>query len=159
MRAFSKRDKKLSIVSVFAAICHREHSSSSESQSLMKLVFKRCPINRLSTSSSTCGVSSLNHKPGNHAMKNSAIIIAIKCQLYKIATGKWSFFGPKFNLYFSISGNHYNFRSCWWFIFGSDGVFYHFWFVINLDYKRLCQKWSLFVSVLLFGHFTQHFHE
>lgn len=126
MRAFTKCDEKLTIVCIFAAICHSEHSSSSEFQSLMKLVLKRCPINGLATSSSSSRVSTLNHKPRDHAMKNGAIIVAIKCQLYKIATSKWCFFGPKFNLYFSVRGSHYNFGSCRWFIFGGDGVFHYF---------------------------------
>ena len=125
VRTLSKCEEKLCIICIFTAVCHSQHTSPTESQPLMKLILKRCTINGLPSSPSASRISSLYHKPRNHSMKNSIFIISIKCQLDKIATSKWGFFGPKLDLYVSISCGHYNFCSCRWLIFRSDGVVNH----------------------------------
>lgn len=113
MFTWSKGHKKLWIICIFPSIGHCNNSSSGKLESLMKLILKRLPINRLTSHARSSGIPTLNHEPWYKSMKNSIRIVSIQTMLDKIFTCQWCFLRPKLNIYFPMARVYDN-LSCSW---------------------------------------------
>ena len=117
MGALAECDEKLRSVSIFTTVSHGNHTSAAKLQPLMKLILEWFPIDRLSSSTSPSGISSLDHEAGNHSVKDGVVKVSFQAKLNKIAAGEGHFPRPQIDLNISIGGGNDYLRSGGGFIF------------------------------------------
>lgn len=86
----SQGHKELAAVGVRPCIGHRENSSPCEFQVWMKFIFKLLAIDRRTTSTCPCWVTSLDHKVFDDSVEFGAIVVTSTSQFSEVLTGLWS---------------------------------------------------------------------
>lgn len=112
----------------------------------MKLISERSTINWLSSSTSSCGITALDHKAWNHSMKYCVVIIIIHAELQKVTSSERSLSSPNLNFNLSMGGEEDDFCVCGRFIFVR--VWLHYYKSIKVPFSkgfiyRMIQKWIL----------------
>lgn len=93
----SQSDEKLRSICVWTTVCHGENSSSWMSQIWMKFIGKLFSIDWVSSSTSPCWISTLNHKISNDSVEECVVVISTSGQFGEIATSIWSMFPVQFD--------------------------------------------------------------
>lgn len=73
-------EEELRGVGARARVCHGNLPSVVEPDALVDLILKGRPVNRLATAAAACGITALNHKILDDAMKDGAIVVLRVCQ-------------------------------------------------------------------------------
>lgn len=135
----SKSHKELRFVVIFASISHSNDTSFCKLKSLMEFVSERSTVNRLTSHTCTCGITTLYHESRDKSMKYCIDIIPIETVLDKVFRCQGSFFSPELNIDLTMTCVEYDFGSCRRLLCGNLDIhlyflylriYYKHWFII-----------------------------
>ena len=76
----------------------------------VKFIFKAFTIDTLTTTTSPCWISSLNHKISDNTMKNRAIVVAFFREFYEVFRCLWDFVRKYFESDITMIGREKDLR-------------------------------------------------
>lgn len=121
-------------ICIWSSISTRNSIRSIMTKVPIKFINKILSPNRLSTSSISIRITSLNHKTFNYSMEYMSIIISILCMCCKVFNSKRSYISKKLNCNISSScsnNSYWTYTSSFW--CNCNTLFFTSWFfIINI---------------------------
>merc|ERR1712168_1619256 len=99
MWLFTISNEKLTAISVWSTVCHRQNTSTIVLQVWNYFIFELLTPYAATTFSSSCRITSLHHETFDTAMKEGGVVVPACTECQEILTGLGTIFAEQFNFH------------------------------------------------------------